>query len=285
MRVLAAGAPVSAEILRLMTGCIHHDGAMHTPYGATEALPVASIASSEVLSETAKATEQGAGVCVGRRFEGIDWRVIRINDGPIPTLADAEELPHGNIGELIVSGPVVTTEYVTRVEANAMAKIHDTDANLLETHDRSQPPKCRFWHRMGDVGYLDGQDRFWFCGRMSQRVRVDDGHGSHRRTLFTIPCEAIFNRHPAVFRSALIGVGEVPNRRGAIVVEPQPGSSPRGRKRRHQLVSQLRQLGQGTDHTKEIQEILVRKSLPVDVRHNVKINREQLAIWAARKLR
>jgi acyl-CoA synthetase (AMP-forming)/AMP-acid ligase II len=285
-RVLAAGAPVSAEVLRRMTRCIHPDGAMHTPYGATEALPVASIGSNEVLSETVKATEQGAGVCVGRRFEGIDWRVIRINDGPIPTLADAEELPRGQIGELIVRGPVVTTEYATRVEANARAKIHDTGTQpLAAPFGRPQPPTRSFWHRMGDVGYLDDQDRFWFCGRMSQRVAIDSAGGSQERTLFTIPCEAIFNRHPDVFRSALVGIGGAGNRRAAIVVEPRPGQMPRGKKTRHQFVTQLRQLGQTADHTKEIQEVLIRKSLPVDVRHNVKINREQLAVWAARKLR
>lgn len=254
---------------------------MHTPYGATEALPVASISSTEVLSETANATEQGAGVCVGKRFEGIDWRVIRISDGPIPTLADAEELPRGQIGELIVRGPVVTTEYVTRVEANATAKIHDIDASALGV----RPPTCSFWHRMGDVGYLDGQDRFWFCGRMSQRVRVNDGRGSQPRTLFTIPCEAIFNRHPDVFRSALVGIEESQNSRGAIVIEPRVGRMPRGKEARQRFVGQLRELGQSSDNTTEIQEILIRKSLPVDVRHNVKINREQLALWAARKLR
>jgi olefin beta-lactone synthetase len=285
-RVLAAGAPVSAEVLQRMTACIHPDGAMHTPYGATEALPVASISSSEVLAETAKATEQGAGVCVGGRFEGIDWRVIRINDGPIPTLADAEEMQRGDIGELIVRGPVVTTEYLTRVEANATAKIHDTDASPMgAAFDRSQPRKCSFWHRMGDVGYLDGQDRFWFCGRMSQRVTVNDGPGSPKRTLFTIPCEAIFNRHPDVFRSALVGIGELQHRGAAIVVEPRPGRMPRGKEARQRFVEQLRELGQSSDKTAEIQEILIHKSLPVDVRHNVKINREQLAVWATKRLR
>src|SRR5262249_55960000 len=148
-----------------------------------------------------------------------------------------------------------------------------------------QPPNGSFRHRMGDVGYLDEQDRFWFCGRMSQRVAVDATSSIPHRTLFTIPCEAIFNRHPDVYRSGLVGIGKSRNRRGAIVVEPQPGSSPRGRKARHQLVSQLQELGQTTDHTKDIRDILIRKSLPVDVRHNVKINREQLADWAAKKLR
>jgi olefin beta-lactone synthetase len=285
-RVLAAGAPVSAAVQRRMIACIHSEGAMHTPYGATEALPVASISSVDVLSETAKATEHGAGVCVGTRFGGIDWQVIRIHDGPIPTLADAKELPRGQIGELIVRGPVVTTEYVTRIEANAMAKIYDTDANSAGASiSRPQPPSCSFWHRMGDVGYLDEQDRFWFCGRMSQRVVVDATSSAARRTLFTIPCEAIFNRHPNVFRSALVSVGRRGKRRAAVVVEPLSGRMPRGKTERARLMNELRQLGQTADHTNSITEILICKSLPVDVRHNVKINREQLAPWAAKKLR
>ena len=48
-RVLSAGAPVPVEVLRRMKACIHPEGDIHTPYGATEALPVASISASEVL--------------------------------------------------------------------------------------------------------------------------------------------------------------------------------------------------------------------------------------------
>ncbi|HEX4147333.1 MAG TPA: AMP-binding protein, partial [Pirellulales bacterium] len=48
-RVLSAGAPVPPEVLAHMKACLPDDGQMHTPYGATEALPVASIEASEVL--------------------------------------------------------------------------------------------------------------------------------------------------------------------------------------------------------------------------------------------
>jgi acyl-CoA synthetase (AMP-forming)/AMP-acid ligase II len=267
-RVLSAGAPVAAHVLQTMTECIRPDGQMHTPYGATEALPVASTSSSAVLGETFKRTQQGAGVCVGKKFDGIDWRVVRIKDGAIRTIAEAEELERGKIGELIVRGPVVTTEYVTRPEANALAKIQDVDS---------------FWHRMGDVGYLDEHDRFWFCGRMSQRVTVRKAAATS--TMFTIPCEAILNRHPDVFRSALVGMGPRGDQQSAIVVEPQPGRMPRGKKQRDKMMAELRTLTHTADHTAQIDQILIRKSLPVDVRHNVKINREQLAVWAAKKLR
>ena len=87
-----------------MKDCIHPEGDIHTPYGATEALPVASISASERLAETDAQTSEGAGVCVGRKFPGIAWKVIRIVDGPIDGFDEVEELPPGEIGELIVAG-------------------------------------------------------------------------------------------------------------------------------------------------------------------------------------
>ena len=138
-RVLSAGAPVPPHVLQRMKRAIAPDGDVHTPYGATEALPVASISATEVLGETAARSQQGAGTCVGRRFPGIQWKVIRIDDGPIPAIEAAEELPRGEIGELIVQGPVVTRQYVTRCEANALHKIRD-GASVLASHGRRGLP-------------------------------------------------------------------------------------------------------------------------------------------------
>jgi acyl-CoA synthetase (AMP-forming)/AMP-acid ligase II len=261
-RVLSAGAPVPPHVLARMKQAIHPEGDVHTPYGATEALPVASIAASKVLAETAAASAVGRGTCVGRTFPGMSWKVIRITDEPIAQLAEAEELPAGQIGELIVQGGVVTTEYVTRTEANALHKIRDGDG---------------FWHRMGDVGYLDGE-RFWFCGRKAHRVIT------RRETLFTIPCEAIFNQHPRVYRSALVGVGRRGDQRPVIIVEPWPEHRVRSRADEQTLVRELKELGSQHEHTRDIHDFFVRTSLPVDIRHNAKIFREQLAVWAARRL-
>ena len=72
---------------------------MHTPYGATESLPVATISASQVLGETAARTRIGAGTCVDSRFPGIEWKVIRISDAPLATIDQVEELPPGEIGE------------------------------------------------------------------------------------------------------------------------------------------------------------------------------------------
>jgi acyl-CoA synthetase (AMP-forming)/AMP-acid ligase II len=263
-RVLSAGAPVPPRVLECMKKCIAADGDIHTPYGATESLPVASISASEVLGETQHRWATGGGTCVGRRFPGIEWKVIQVVDGPLAQLGDAQELPQGQIGELIVSGPVVTRDYVTHTDANALAKIADGE---------------RFWHRMGDVGYLDPQDRFWFCGRMTHRVQTAAG------PMYTIPCEAVFNQHAAVFRSALVGIGPRGAQRPVIVVEPWPGRMPRSRRARQALYDELRTLALANPLTEGIERFLVHPAMPVDIRHNAKIFRERLAEWAAKQVR
>jgi acyl-CoA synthetase (AMP-forming)/AMP-acid ligase II len=262
-RVLSAGAPVPAHVLERMKGCIHPEGEVHTPYGATESLPVASIAAAEVLGETIAKTRDGGGVCVGRKFPGIDWKVIRIVDGPIATLSEAEALPDGEIGELIVHGRVVTRRYVTRTETNALAKVADG---------------AEVWHRMGDVGYFDAQGRFWFCGRMAHRVLTARG------PLYTIPCEAIVNQHPAIFRSALVGVGEPGRQRPVLIVEPWKGQMPPDAQAQGVLLAEVRQLAKRHPLTAAIDDFLLHSAFPVDIRHNAKIFREKLAVWAANQL-
>ena len=238
-------------------------GEAHTPYGATEALPVASISASEVLSDTIVATRRGAGVCVGRRFSRIEWKIVRIVDGPIGAIGDAQELPPGEIGELIVAGPVVTREYATRRDANRLGKISDGD---------------RVWHRMGDVGYIDEQQRLWYCGRLAHRVLTADC------TLYTEQCEAIFNNHANIYRSALVGVGSPGEQRPVIICEPWPGKAPRGQTARARLTDELLALGAASPVTASIRDCLLHPALPVNIRHNAKIFREKLAPWAARRL-
>ena len=160
--VFTAGAPVPPDVLRRVKSVIAADGDVYTPYGATEALPVACNAASVVIAETAAKTNDGQGTCVGHKFSEINWQVIEISDEPIERIDQVTPLANGMIGELIVQGPVVTDQYVTRVEANADHKILDGDL---------------FWHRMGDVGYLDQGDRFLVL--WSQRPSSPYGTGDH----------------------------------------------------------------------------------------------------------
>ncbi|MBX3423462.1 MAG: AMP-binding protein [Pirellulaceae bacterium] len=263
-RILSAGAPVSPDVLEAMRGLLPAGALMHTPYGATEALPIASIDSQQVLSETAALTRQGAGTCVGSHFAGIQWKVIAIDDGPLATLDRIQELPVGKIGELMVTGDVVTRQYVTRTDQNAFHKVLDGE---------------RVWHRLGDVGYLDGQDRFWYCGRKAHRVTTDNGQ------LFTEQCEAIFNQHPSIYRSALVGVGHKDHQTPVIIVEPLPQFRPKDSVAQDKLLTELRTLGKQHALTQQIERFLVYpRQLPTDIRHNSKIFREQLVPWATKQL-
>jgi acyl-CoA synthetase (AMP-forming)/AMP-acid ligase II len=291
-RVMSAGAPVAAQVLVPMKNVIHPEGEVHVPYGATEALPVATIAATEVLSQTWSLTQQGHGVCVGRKFAGIEWRVIQVVGGSIAAINDAEELAPGEIGELIVRGPVVTNEYVTRCEANPLAKISDLECGDLSPLSISKQREAsldfgatlksktvtsyrtpKVWHRMGDCGYLDEEDRFWFCGRMSQRVVTNSA------VLYTIPIEAHFNALSNVTRSALVGIGPRESQQPAVVLEVLPDH-------RHRLRSAaLRQIAKETMLRTGVRHLLeYPRALPVDVRHNAKIGREQLAVWAEKQL-
>jgi len=119
---------------------------------------------------------------------------------------------------------------------------------------------------------------------MSQRVPFRQRRGAPEN-LFTIPSEAIFNTHPDVFRSALVGVGSRAELRPVVIVEPLPERRPKNRAQRNRLIAELKALAEQNQLTQMIRDFLIRKSLPVDIRHNVKINREQLAQWAARKLK
>ncbi|MDR2172466.1 MAG: AMP-binding protein [Planctomycetaceae bacterium] len=253
-RAISAGAPVSANVLKKLKPYIHPQGEIFTPYGATESLPTASISATEILNETVNITNSGGGVCVGKRFQTITWKIIEISDLPIPSFDRIKILQTGQIGELIVTGLQVTKKYINRPEANELAKIIDGDNQL--------------WHRMGDVGYIDACDRFWFCGRKNHRVETAEG------TLFSIPCEAIFNQHPAVFRSAL---ANSPNGKPRIFIEPHKKNFPKSKNETNILIKELLEIAQNNKITKQIKEIRILKNFPVDVRHNVKINRELLA--------
>lgn len=260
-RVICAGAPVPAQTLRQMESMLNSKTQIFTPYGATEALPVSSIGSHEILSSTAGKTDMGGGICIGRPVASIDVQIIRISDDAIPSWDDVDLMPAESTGEICVRGPQVTSAYYQREQATHNAKIY--------TH------KATFYHRMGDVGYMDGEGLLWFCGRKNQRVETAAS------TLFTIPCEAVFNLHPQVARTALVGYGARGKQRAVLCVELNPGVSAA---QHASIIADLKAIQQQYPHTTEISTFLIHPQFPVDVRHNAKIFREQLALWAHERL-
>ena len=256
-RVLSAGAPVRTDVLERLTKMLPKEAEIFTPFGATESLPVASIGSKEALGDTAAGTAEGKGVCVGRPVDGATVRIIRVTDEAIPSWSDSLLSPPGETGEITVRGPMVTREYYARPEQTRLSKIDDGG---------------RVVHRMGDVGWIDERGRLWMCGRKGQRVVTA------KATLFTVPIEEVFNTHPDVLRSALVGVGERGRQIPVLVVEREKASTMSDDALRAELLAK----GSERAVTVDVGKVLFYEgSFPVDVRHNAKIERESLARWAA----
>ena len=125
---------------------------------------------------------------------------------------------------------------------------------------------------MGDVGYFDAEGRLWFCGRKTQRVETASG------PLYTEQVEPVFNTHPDVKRTALVGVGSSGRQRPVLCYELQPGVP---QDQRTQVAEALRVIASRHAHTAIIDTFLRHPAFPVDIRHNAKIGREKLAAWAA----
>ena len=269
-RAMTAGAPAPEEVHeKLLAALMGPEAETFAPYGATEAMPVANLAGSEALRETFALTREGKGVCVGRPPSGVTTAVIPLTDDPIPEWSGELQLPVGEIGEIAVTGEHVTRRYHRRPDADRLAKISE------KTPDGGE----RIWHRMGDAGYIDALGRLWFCGRKAHRVDAPDG-SRH----FSECCEAVMNRHPAVARSALVRC-RIAEPRGAelsrggewpgLVVELRPGFKPA-----KALMDELRRWAEQHETTRKLAAIKAYPGpLPTDIRHNTKINREELTRW------
>jgi acyl-CoA synthetase (AMP-forming)/AMP-acid ligase II len=247
------GAPVSNELHRIFERVLPN-GTTYTPYGATESLPVSNISGKQVLNETAQDTDKGQGTCVGQPAPHIQIKIIPISDAAISDISQTPTLPPMVKGEIIVNGGVVTAAYHKESRATGLAKISDS------TTARG------FWHRMGDIGYLDHQGRLWFCGRKSHRVETE------KESLYPTPIESVFNNHPMVQRSALIGIGEYGKQIPAIVIQPNEEEMFDVR----ELKLEIAEFAKENPMTQKIQKIYLKETLPVDIRHNIKIDRLKL---------
>lgn len=259
-RVITAGAPVRPRILEEARRCLAPEARIYTPYGATEALPIALVDDRILLGDgdregTRVQTDRGAGICVGAPVPSAQLTLIAIEDGPIATIDEARTVGVGEIGEIAVRGPQVTTSYFDDAPNTALHKMTSADGTL---------------HRVGDLGRLDEEGRLWFLGRKSHRV-VDAGGRLH----VSEAVEGPFNAHPAVHRAALISLGEGPTKRPAICIELVAGEL-----RNAAMAARLFDHARGFDTAREIDELFFHPRFPVDVRHNAKIDREALGHWA-----
>jgi len=247
--VFSAGAPVPAETLHRVA-LLAPDASIRTPYGMTEALPVADIELGEI--DVAERDGDGRGVCVGYPVSGAEVRIAQIGfdvlDG-VPAEREATDT-----GEILVRAPWVSDGYVGRWETERKARPGDG------------------WHRSGDVGHLDDDGRLWVEGRAVHVIHTAEG------PVTPVPIERAVERnlgpagHVTTGRVAAVGIGPVGCQQLAVVVERSsdtPGLAG----------SELATAVRGVVD-QPVAAVLVMPRVPVDIRHNAKIDRKTLADWA-----
>jgi olefin beta-lactone synthetase len=253
-RIITAGAPATIDLQQRFRQLLASHTNLYGIYGATESLPIAKVESREIFTLQEK-TENGAGICLGKPIDGVTVRIIPITDEPIEEWQDSLQVEIKVVGEITVQSPATTRGYIQREDANRISKIKHRGEII---------------HRMGDVGYFDDEGRLWYCGRKSHRVITKGG------VLFTEQIENIFNAHPLVFRTALVGANGEP----ILWVELEKGE----RVIQDKIRLQLMELAKNHPQASMIKRFLFMKKFPTDVRHNSKIIREKLAELAKRKI-
>ncbi len=269
---VGGGAPLYSHVIGPLQAMLAEDGSVHADYGATEALPVSEMPGREALAETYPATARGAGLCVGHPFRGVTIKIVAIEEQPIATLAQARELGVGEVGEILASGPHISPMYADDPASTEKNKIMGAGGEV--------------WHRLGDAGYLDAQGRLWCCGRLGHRIAVSDGGDRRAATLFPLMCEPIFDAHPAVRRSGLVGVpssSDAGVRVPVICIELVEHDA-HDRAQLEALRAELLAMAAAHPNTRGIRHLIFNPRLPVDPRHNSKIERPALAKWAAKHL-
>lgn len=97
-----------------------------------------------------------------------------------------KELPHGEEGEIIISGPTVMKEYMDNPEETAQT---------LRRHDDG-----RIWVYTGDLGMMDNDGFIYFRGR-AKRMIITSGYN-----VYPAQMENIIDAHEFVQMSCIIGV-------------------------------------------------------------------------------
>lgn len=237
-RIFTGGAPVFPRLLDHLQKLAPH-ATVTAVYGSTEAEPIAHMPRHEMHPDDLDMMLGGKGLLVGPPVAEIQLRILQNQWGkPIGPYNHAEFtaacLPHGEVGEIVVGGDHVLPGYLGgQGDTETKFKVNDL-----------------IWHRTGDAGYLDHQGRLWLLGRCS--AQIQDQHGILYP--FTVECAA--NQYPEIRRAAVVSQGG----RRVLAIELKQGES-----------KQLEILKEFFAWA-EIAEVRILKTIPVDQRHNAKVD-------------
>lgn len=279
-RVISAGAPATISSIACFSKMLKPGAEVLNSYGATESLPLTKLG-SEALLTTTTITDNGGGICVGMPIEGVEIAIIAIDEGNIEQWNDELILPINTIGEIVVKGDMVSQAYYQRPEATLIAKISEskiTETRTTEVSALVQSSATVYRHRMGDLGYFDSEGKLWMCGRKAHRVETPV------QSYYSIPCERIYNTHEAVKRSALVAVTINSKVIPLICIELNKDLAKQD-VNEARLFKELQVIGDSHQQCQGIQHFLIHPNFPVDIRHNAKIFREKLAVWAQQQLK
>ena len=249
--LLSAGAPVPGHVLRAAVDRLVPNAAVHTPYGMTECLPVADIdlVSLESLGPDAL---HHLGVCVGMPVDSVELLIDPLDELGVPTGLPTSE--PGLLGEV-------------RVRAAHQRLGYD---RLWHTTHLASPADGT--HATGDIGTIDADGRLWIGGRTGHVIRMATG------PVAPTPIERAVDMLDGIRRSAAVGVGPA----GAQVVVVIAETSDAGRRPCQSSLDRIDRIRAAVAEATglDVAACLEVPSLPVDRRHNSKIDRTHLADWA-----
>ncbi len=272
---LSTGAPISEAMLTAVAELMPN-ATPHTPYGMTECLLVTDV-TLDGIRDAAAAPD--TGVCVGTPIEGNTVLVSALDaDGVATGVPSAEP---GVLGEIVISAPHLKAHY-DRLHLTDVAATRDTpsarstppvEARAGQPHAaRDHAAPAARWHRTGDLGHLDAEGRLWIEGRVQHVIVTADG------PLAPVGPEQDVERADAVRRAAVVGVGPHGLKQAVAVVETHPAATASG------LASPEVTAAVRAATAQPLAAVLAVPQLPTDVRHNSKIDRSRLAVWAERAL-
>ncbi len=239
-RIFSGGAPVFPNLLKRLQA-IAPQSQITAVYGSTEAEPIAHVTLAEMQSADFEAIQQGGGLLAGHPVPEIHLRVIANQTGTvIPALSqadfDAMAVSVRQIGEIVVSGAHVLPGY-WQGQGDEETKFRVAGIP---------------WHRTGDAGYLDEQGRLWLMGRCGARLLDEQGE------LYPFAVEAAIAGRAGIHRTALV----TQHGKRLLLVEGTPEATD---------PASLQHIQQQLEWAK-LDECRAFKNIPVDKRHNAKID-------------
>lgn len=249
------GAPVPKRLHKIFKKILPN-GTSYTPYGATECLPVSNISAHSLEKTKLPKNFKHRAICVGKAIAQTKIKIIKEHSSKDLKISQTKELAPYDIGEIIIQGAQASPSYFEEEEETRLSKIKD---------------KGLFWHKMGDLGFLDHEKRLWFCGRSKHKIKTS------QKEYYSIPTELVFNGHKEIKKTALIGLHINDKITPALVVERYDRKTRFSPNKKKLFKEELLKLAKSHTETDKITQFFVHKSLPVDRRHNIKIDRNLLS--------